>query len=191
MANEAACTGDDQWYYDDPSDPATLTLCEATCDRVKSDRIARLAVEIECYPTAPPPPYGDAGAPTGPVDTSYTQIYTSQCDSVSSPNWSYLAYDASTPGDSAVVFRARTALTEAGLSSAVYQEITTASAATQEVCGMGGPTPCPINLLVALGGTPLAYYAVMELEIELIAGSSGESPSLNDWDISYECPPSQ
>ncbi len=191
VADVTACTGDDQWYYDDPSNPATLTLCDATCDRVKSDRIARLAVEIECYPTAPPPPYGDAGAPTGPVDTSYTQIYTSQCDSVSSPNWSYLAYDASTPGDSAVVFRARTALTEAGLSSAVYQDITTASAATQEVCGMGGPTPCPINLLVALGGTPLAYYAVMELEIELIAGSSGESPSLNDWDISYECPPSQ
>ncbi|NQY92433.1 MAG: hypothetical protein HRT46_12375 [Deltaproteobacteria bacterium] len=191
MANEAACTGDDQWYYDDPSDPATLTLCEATCDRVKSDRIARLAVEIECYPTSPPPPYGDAGGPTYPVDTSYTQIYTSQCDSESAPNWSFLAYDASTPGDSAVIFRARTALTEAALSSAVYQDVATASAATQEVCGMGGPVPCPINLLTALGGTPLAYHSVLELEIELVAGSAGGSPILNNWDISYECPPAQ
>lgn len=42
------CTTPDGWRYDDPSDPAAIVLCSASCDRAQRDASARLSVEFGC-----------------------------------------------------------------------------------------------------------------------------------------------
>ncbi len=48
VADEAACSGGDGWYYDDPDAPALLQLCEATCDAVRGDDTVELSILLGC-----------------------------------------------------------------------------------------------------------------------------------------------
>jgi hypothetical protein len=43
------------WYYDDPAAPTTIHLCEASCNLVTGDIVARVDIELNC-PTIPIPP---------------------------------------------------------------------------------------------------------------------------------------
>lgn len=45
---DPACSAPDTWRYDDPAAPATIVLCNETCDRVQRDLSARLTVEFGC-----------------------------------------------------------------------------------------------------------------------------------------------
>jgi hypothetical protein len=44
----AACTATGGWYYDDPNDPAIITLCASTCDAVHADDGASLSIVLGC-----------------------------------------------------------------------------------------------------------------------------------------------
>jgi hypothetical protein len=82
------------------------------------------------------------------------QSYEATCDLGERVQWAYLAYDTSTPSDSSVTFAARTANTEADLDAASPVQLATARATPTpdtQVCGLGGPSPCPIDLVSALG----------------------------------------
>jgi len=103
--------------------------------------------------------------------------------------WGYFAYESETPGDSNIAFRARTANSEAALSSASFSDLATAQASPDtQVCALGDP-PCPIDLFSALGGLPAARNDFLELEVELNPSSDSMStPALSDWNITYSCP---
>ena len=45
---DPACSSPDTWRYDDVAAPATIVLCNETCDRVQRDVSARLTVEFGC-----------------------------------------------------------------------------------------------------------------------------------------------
>src|SRR5262249_43011676 len=42
VSGEGACGSDGGWYYDDPTDPATITLCDSTCQQVQADEGAKI-----------------------------------------------------------------------------------------------------------------------------------------------------
>jgi hypothetical protein len=49
VADESACTAAaGGWYYDDPTDPAIIQLCESTCNAVQSDDGATLNIVLGC-----------------------------------------------------------------------------------------------------------------------------------------------
>jgi hypothetical protein len=48
LSYDPACSAPDTWRYDDPAAPATIVLCNDTCDRVQRDASARLTVEFGC-----------------------------------------------------------------------------------------------------------------------------------------------
>ena len=63
---------------------------------------------------------------TAPV--VYKQVYQGVCAAGSHVQWSYMAYQATTPSDSNVVFQAHTANTIAGLALPVSKTLATAKA---------------------------------------------------------------
>jgi hypothetical protein len=116
------------------------------------------------------------------------QTYEAVCEG-STVQWGFLTYRATTPGDSSIEFRVRTAATEDQLLTAEYIDLITASAAlgTQR-CSFTGPAPCPIDLFVVLGGAPLAHHPLSELELVLRPDSSdGTVPTVDDWNLNYSC----
>ena len=48
VANEAACGANGGWYYDDPQNPAIITLCKATCEKVQADDKAKIQILLGC-----------------------------------------------------------------------------------------------------------------------------------------------
>jgi hypothetical protein len=54
VAGAASCPpGGDGWYYDDPSIPAEIVLCEGTCDAVAADAGAVVSVVLGCETVVP------------------------------------------------------------------------------------------------------------------------------------------
>jgi hypothetical protein len=57
---------------------------------------------------------------------------------------------------------------------------------------MSGPSPCPKNLYTALGGPPGATNEDLTLQVTLTPSPDGQvAPTLNSWQITYSCPPSE
>jgi hypothetical protein len=52
--DQSACGDEDGWYYDDPSAPKTIRLCERTCALVKGDVKGRLEVAFGCATVSRP-----------------------------------------------------------------------------------------------------------------------------------------
>jgi len=48
VPGEAQCGGGGGWYYDNPADPQSITLCDATCDAVQGDLDGRIDVVLGC-----------------------------------------------------------------------------------------------------------------------------------------------
>jgi hypothetical protein len=128
-----------------------------------------------------------------PVVHSVT--YQGVCPSGTRLQWSYLTWDATAGGDSNVVFEARTATSQAGLTNVAFTGLGTAKSIplpdTQK-CGLGGPAPCPISVFNALGGEPKSGNEFLELRITLNPSTNKTSlPTLYSWQVSYSCPPSE
>ena len=191
VPDAASCTGNnDEWYYDNPADPTSLTLCPSACTSVREDRQGRLSVEIECKPTFDNPGLFDAPPPT-PMVTIFNEVYTSDCAEGEQPQWQFLAWAGAAPGDSRVLFEARTAPTAAELTMSIYTTVGAAeSSSGTEDCLMSGPSPCPKSLFTALG-TPDNIRPVMELQITLFPGSANEVPQLDDWQVTFTCQPAE
>jgi hypothetical protein len=131
---------------------------------------------------------------------AYTQTYTASCPSGTHPQWAYLAYDATTPsnasGSSDVKFQIQTAplLVDGGVGTptAWVSAADTPGAGDPALCPMSGPSPCPKNLYTALGGPPGATNEDLTLQVTLTPSPDGQvAPTLNSWQITYSCPPSE
>ncbi|HEY6559532.1 MAG TPA: lectin-like protein [Polyangiaceae bacterium] len=171
----AACgTG---WYFDDNTNPTSITLCPSTCATVQADANARVQVHLGC--------------PSGYEQTLKSQLYDGACPSGQGTQWGYLAYDTDTPGNSSVVFQARTAATQADLASAAWTTLATAQGATPD-CLMSGPAPCPVDVTKKLGGGSAARSRFLELQLVLNPTSNRRiPPEVHDWDLTYSCPPNE
>lgn len=188
--NDASvCSNDAQWYYDDNASPTAIHLCPDTCDRIRSDVTARLSIEVGCLPAAAPPP--NPYATNTPLQTTYSEIYSAECLRGEQPQWSFAFLDSTTPGASNVTVRLRSAETEAGLLAQPWQDVVVLSQANgNELCGAGGPAPdCPL-VLYSLLGSVHASDPFIELQFELNPDGTN-APTLNDWQVSYSCPPAE
>jgi hypothetical protein len=130
---------------------------------------------------------GSASAGTG-APVTLRQSYAALCED-STVQWGFFTYVATTPGDSSIRMRARTAPTEDGLESAMFIELLTASTALGTArCTFTGPAPCPIDLFEVLGGAPLVHHPLSELEVMLTPSSSDQRmPTVDDWRLDYSC----
>jgi hypothetical protein len=182
----SACTsGADQYYFRGASyAPDAVQLCPKACQDVATVPNARVDVEIPCAPPSPP-------ARLTTVDGLY---YTAQCgtapDYAGSNIWDFFYYDALTPGDSRVDFAVRAAPTIAELGANDFISIGSAHAVPTDTqrCQVNPPA-CPIDIYQALRA-PAQQQKVLELQITLVPGTSGEAPVLKDWQVRYSCPPS-
>jgi hypothetical protein len=53
VPDAAACGDDPAWYYDDPNDPSTLSLCPAFCSELQMDESAEIDLEFGCETLTP------------------------------------------------------------------------------------------------------------------------------------------
>jgi hypothetical protein len=130
---------------------------------------------------------GAGGAATaGP--TALQQTYEGTCEDAN-VQWGFFTFEAETPGDSSVLFRLRTAASEAALESSSFVDLVTASALFgTERCGFTGPAPCPIDLYEMLGGAPLAHEPFAQLHVLLSqASGDGRMPAVEAWQLTYSC----
>jgi len=143
--------------------------------------------------SAGPSSAGAAGAPPGSSSepVPQRQIYEAICDPSLVVQWGFVVYEATTPGDSFIELRVRSAPSEPELDAAAFIEliqISTALGTTR--CAVTGPAPdCPIDLFVRLGGAPLAHLPFMEVEAVLhpASGDGRLLPGVDAWRMDYSC----
>lgn len=174
VGNSGACGAGNGWYYDNPADPTSITLCPATCTAVKNDVNGKLELSIDCIsqyePFEPTPEIYEATCPPGTV-----------------PQWSFLTYDTTIPGDSQVEFRVSTSTDGVTFDALPALATATATAAAPD-CVMGGPMPCPINLYSILG-LPKAHRKYLQLAMKVFPTSDqNQTPQVNSWEVKYSCP---
>ncbi len=180
VANAAACgTSKTRWYYDNPGDPTTLTLCPATCTEVQADNAAQVWLEFGC--------------PKAPSETTMSEVYEAECDSDETPQWAFLFYDTTVPNgsDAQVTFEVRAARSEADLENGVFVEAAVATVSAQD-CAKNAPVAgtCPVDLYDTLGSLD-AKERFLELQVTVTPGSDDSTPSVQDWEITYSCPPGE
>jgi hypothetical protein len=174
-ANLASCS-DEGWYLPNSNDTSKLSLCPAACAEAQQREDSRLSVEVGCLGSGYEP-------------YSFSEAYAAECSFDEIPQWGFLAIEATTPGDSTVVLRARSADTEADLADASYEEIATLSAANGNAsCSAPDVDGCPLDLYTALGGAPNVHHAFIEIEVTVNPTSDGSAlPAIDTWSVSHSC----
>ena len=131
----------------------------------------------------------DAGCVLVNEPQSLTEEYTGECNGDGVVQWGFFTYEATTPGDSSMEFRIRTAATRAEISRASWTNLITAQASPDtQVCSFFGPAPCPIDLYAVLEGAPRAHHAFAELRVVLTPTSDGRAlPSVQSWNLNFSC----
>ncbi|MDX2056089.1 MAG: LamG-like jellyroll fold domain-containing protein [Polyangiaceae bacterium] len=182
VAGPANCTGNNQYYLDNPTAPTLMFLCPAMCARIQGTP-GDVTYEFGC---AIPPPVVQT------FPKSFTETYTSDCPAGTQVQWSFLRYQTSTPGNSNVVFEARAAADAASLGSETFVPLVTAALmpTDTQVCGFGAQAACTVDLFDKLK-VDFNRDAVLELKGTVNPGSSNELSSLQKWEVTYSCPAAQ
>jgi hypothetical protein len=180
VSDASACTGTDGFYVD--PDTNSIVICQDACDAY-----VELRADL----------YGNVDCPIDPVYAvhEFTETYQTSCDSAETrTQWGYFAFDATAPAGTLIDFSMRTAGTEAGLTDVEWTQVATVSDAADAhpaTCPMSGPSPCPVDLFVELGGLPTAGQPFLELRATLnpSSGVPSAAPSIHGWEVTYSCPP--
>lgn len=111
-------------------------------------------------------------------------------DTESAPRWKTLTWSAITPDDAQVRFYAQVASDVAQLNSSSYVLVGTAQQGppdTQE-CGFVAPSgsDCPVLMGDKLQLGP-QQGEILGLRVELVPSSSGDLPTVENWDLRYTC----
>lgn len=180
VASAADCgTSKTRWYYDNPSDPTTLTLCPSTCADVQADDAAQVWLEFGC--------------PKVPSETTTSEVYQADCASDETPQWAFLFYGTTIPSgsDAQVTFEVRTAQSEADLEDATFTAAATATVTAQD-CAKNAPMDgvCPVDLYTLLGKLD-SKEEFLELQVTVTPGTDYSTPSVENWEITYSCPPGE
>jgi len=177
----------DAFYFDESVGPTKITLCPDTCSLVRADVGSRTDLVVSCHQEN--------------LEETFPFIYTASCPPGSAIRWGQLTWNTSTPGNSSVVFGARTTdnILDFDTPSEELDLLGTAHGNVapfvddNQVCTMFGPTPaCPVEIANALGAVP-ASRRHLELSISLMPTVSGKvrTPKVTDWNITYSCPNSE
>jgi hypothetical protein len=128
--------------------------------------------------------------PRFPPPQVLTKVYQGQCGADARVQWGFLTYQATTPGDSMIAFKIRTSETQAGLGSEKWLRLASAAASPDtQTCSFAGPSPCPIDLYVVLGGAPRAHDLFAEIMLLLYRTSDGDATSsIEHFQLNYSCP---
>jgi hypothetical protein len=137
------------------------------------------------------------GKSYGPV--VYSQTYTGKCPPATRVQWDLLAYEVTTPSSggtsSTAKFEVRSAPLTADGGAGTYTSFAQAALAPAPdpaSCPLGGPSPCPKDLYVALGGAGGATNELLELKVTLTPSTDlSVAPTLRSWQVTYSCPPSE
>lgn len=153
------------------------------CDRCNNQSFVNSQPgQCAAYGAQPPPP----------ADYAYT--YTATCPAGSKVQWNQFAYSATVPDASAATFRVQTAdLLPDGGPGAFTAPVTVATVDNPggpdpAICPMSGPSPCPKNLATLLGPTA-STNEVLQLQVNLT--STTAIPSVQGWQITYNCIPNE
>jgi hypothetical protein len=119
-----------------------------------------------------------------------TKTYQGACGPDARVQWGFLTYVAKTPGDSLIAFKIRTAETQLELASREWMDLASAQASPDtQTCGFAGPSPCPIDLYVVLGGAPRAHELFAEITLLSYPSTDGLSmPTIDRYQLNYSCP---
>ncbi|MBN1610732.1 MAG: hypothetical protein JW940_29145 [Polyangiaceae bacterium] len=180
VASAEDCAADGPgWYYDDPSAPASFTLCPGTCSSVQEDSGAEVRVELPCL--------GDPSPVL--LTTTVSEVYPAECPEGTRVQWGFMGYSASTPSDSRIILSARTADQQEDLAAAQTTKLRVIAASLDNLeCEIAGG--CYVDLFDLLDGVPDARRPVLELQVVLVPSTYNETPVLADWQITYSCPAS-
>ena len=176
VANAASCAGAG-WFYDNPMNPTSITLCPTTCSDVKLDTNGKLELKIDCIKQYLP--------------STTTETYEATCPQGTVPQWGFLGYDTTDPGDSSIKFRVQTSddnITYGPLTAVVA---TATSTPDTQICK--APTPgCPVDLFTPLGGSPAVHKKYLRLQADIKPTTDKlKTPTLNSWQVTYSCPDSE
>jgi hypothetical protein len=100
--------------------------------------------------------------------------------------WQFFNYQTTIPSDGEVRFRLRSAEDEAGLATATWIDVKTATASQPECTPWALIPGCPVDLVSTLGDDVNDEF--IDLEMTIVPGSDGSSPSLEAWEMTYSCP---
>jgi hypothetical protein len=213
LATCSASAGSLGWCYDDAQAPTRMVLCPETCKVVSFDPYgynaltpAQTASAWANYTLSCPMDYGASSS----VGSMYT---ASACDGLpgTKPLWSYLGYDTfeAPYSNTSVSFAFATADRDnAGncpAAAASYTKVLTpgtavpmtviANVTDPQVCQVGGPPGCPVDLVAAaqqgtLTGPMLADC--MDLTVTMNPNPQRTStPTLNSFELRYSCVPAE
>jgi hypothetical protein len=132
------------------------------------------------YGIQPPPPSGN------------TFKYVANCPAGTRVQWNQFAYKTNVPNASDVLFQVHTAPLASDGGAGTYSSLVTiAHPATPLIvdpatCSMSGPLPCPKSLYTTLG-LPAATNPVLELALTLT--STTAIPSIDSWQVTFDCRP--
>jgi hypothetical protein len=171
--DSTGCGTTDGWYFDNNTTPTQAILCPVSCNKVKANTSASVKLDVPCAAELEP--------------ATYTQTYPTNCADNQYPLWQFLTYDTTNTQGGDVLFRVRTADTEAGLAGATW---TTAKTATQAApdCKPGIAT-CPVDMVALLGNG--ASKPFLQLEMTVTPTSLGKTPTLDSWQVTFTCPYNQ
>jgi hypothetical protein len=129
----------------------------------------------------------------GPCFSSVTKTYDylGECPEGDVPQWSFLTFESSAPGDSSIVFSVIAGSADQLASNPSVFLTTATHAAGNEQCDLTGPASknCPVDLYRALSVSGAAQAPMLLLTVKLNPSSDGmQSPVLSSWRIAYSCP---
>jgi hypothetical protein len=127
-----------------------------------------------------PPPI-DAGSPYDEAGVSSARDYGGICDPAKSPVWHFFDFKTHTPGDSAIVFRARSAATEAALDQAPAVTLAV-------VTGPDNLVWTGVDVDPKLQSIGEKSYLWLRITMILVPGTQDAgSPVLIDYRQAYDC----
>ncbi len=149
-----------------------------------------------------------------PPPTTVTFTYEGICPTGSHVSWNQFAYSVTTPVASSVEFYVQTAPATSDGGVGTWQppsplpgpvliadpplpDLTNPLLLDPQTCLMSGPNPCPINLnqlLTNASMIPPGYPGLTTNEFLLLTVTLtpiSASPSADDWQITYDCVPSE
>jgi hypothetical protein len=167
----------------------TSTAAVAECNTLNNWSATKLNPKTDCVPQTI----------STFVPFTVTRVFDAVCAKGTSPQWQFFTYDTSTPTGTSIEFRFRAFEPTNGV--CVAQTAVTASPPTPvavasltqdpEVCSLTSTNPaCPKNLFTELGGLPSGGYECLQMDAYGVPSTSA-SPELIDWNVTYNCLPSQ
>jgi hypothetical protein len=138
-----------------------------------------LCIQGLCKTPPPPPQY---------VPAVYTRDYLAACGPGTSPSWMLLKWKAYTPGDSSITFYAATADSLAGLPPASLQPVAPAVLLVTATNQSGSWAFTNIGSALP-SGVSKNYLRVYDILNP--TSDATQAPVLTDWQVTYDCTPSQ